>query len=284
MPEVIKAPPAIPPRYGFLASIQDTTSQDPEFRMALLDEFAWLPESCGAGGAFAVGCTPSSPTLTPPASQGVVNGHGFVVWSSDKCSTFGTLNRDWTGLARRRLLAVESFYIAQEVWSGAISIAQGYANRPLANVLSDTVTNGPAAIVSALAALDQAVATVGHGAPGLIHCTVQVLNHLVAALAVTRSGQQWITATGNIVVADAGYDGSGPDGTPAGSSQWMYGTSLMSVRLGAPEVSEPHTEISGINANYTFVIATRPVVVQWDHCVHIAAQVDVPIGLIGGVS
>jgi hypothetical protein len=281
MPEVITAPPARPPVYGFLALIQDSTSLDPQFRMALIDEFAWLPEACGIGGVFAVGCSPGNTALSIPASPSVVNGHGFVVWAGDKCSTFGTRNRDWQGLARRRLAATESALIAGEVWSGAIATAQGYANRPLASVLSDTVTNGPAAVVPALAAVEQAVATLGHGAPGLIHCTVQTLTHLSAAFAIYKTGNVWVTASGNVVIADAGYNGSGPDGTPAGSSQWMYGTSLMSVRLGPPDIGEPFVVW---DTNDEFVIAQRPVAVQWDHCVHVAAQVDIPVGLIGGVS
>lgn len=281
MPEVITAPFAQPPRYGFLTAVRDSTSDDPLFRMALIDEFAFLPESCGAGGAFAVNCEGGSSQLTLPTQAGVVTGHGFVVWASDKCSTFGTRNRDWAGLSRRRLLATESFSTAAEVWSGAITTAQGYANRPLTSVVSDTVTNGPAAIVPALAAVEQAVATLGSGAPGLIHCTVQALTHLVAAFAIQKAGNLWLTATGNVVIADAGYDGSGPGGTPAGATQWMYGTSLMTVKQGPIETSEPHVHIP---TNDEFVISTRPVVVVWDHCVHVAAQLDLPVGLIGGVS
>lgn len=281
MPEVIPAPPVRPPSYGFLTAIRDSTAEDPNFRLGQLGEFAWLSEACGAGGAFGVNCVGGSAAITIPASPGTVAGHGFIVWAGDKCSTFGTRERDWQGLARRRLAATESFMIAAEVWKGAVATAEGYSNRPLASVLSDTVTNGPAAVVPALAALEQAVATLGHGTPGLIHCTVQTLTHLMSAFAIVKAGNLWLTATGNVVVADAGYDGSGPDGTPAGSSQWMYGTSLMSVKLGPPIIGEPFIDS---NTNDEFVLAQRPVAVQWDHCVHVAAQVDIPVGLIGGVS
>lgn len=299
MPDVITAPPARPPLYGFLPALRDSTADDPGFRMGLLGEFAWLPEACGSGGAFAVGCAPGNTALVIPASPGTVLGHGWVVWAGDKCSTFGTRHRDWEGLARRRLSATESFYIAQETWKGTIATAQAYNNRPLASPLSDTLTNGPAAVVNALAALEQAVATSNHGSPGLIHCTVQVLTHLVSHYAVVKSGNLWITATGNVVVADAGYDGSGPDGQAASATQWMYGTSLMSVRLGIPEVGSPISFTTmreqGIvnvpgrpyidwNTNDEFVLAQRPVAVQWDHCTHVAVEVSVPVGLIGGVS
>lgn len=281
MPEVIPAPPVRPPLYGFLTAIRDSTAEDPEFRMGLISDFAWLPEACGSGGAFSVDCHPSNVAIVIPASPGVVTGHGFVVWAGDICSTFGTRHRDWKGLARRRLSATESFMIAAEVWKGTIGTASGYLNRPLASVLSDTVTNGPASIVQALAAVEQALATLGHGTPALVHCTVQVLTLLASAFAIQKAGNLWLTATGNVVVADAGYDGSGPDGTIAGASQWMYGTSLMSVKMGAPIIGEPFVDS---NTNYEFVIAQRPVAVQWDHCVHVAAQLDVPVPLVGGVS
>ena len=71
----------------------------------------------------------------------------------------------------------------------------------------------------------------------MIHCTPQVLTHLVDRGSVIKEGNVWVTPMGHIVVADAGYSGDGPDADAADStSQWMYGTSLLSVILGPVEI------------------------------------------------
>lgn len=125
----------------------------------------------------------------------------------------------------------------------------------------------------------------------MIHCTPQTLVRWVAASAVRLEGGQYLSPLGNIVVADAGYDGSGPGGVAAGASQWAYATGLISIRLSTPQVIPGDVETAQSIAqalnredNTLDVYAQRLALVQWDECCHIAAELDLAVCAIGGAS
>ena len=192
--------------------------------------------------------------------------------------------------------ASESYQLANELWDGAVTQAEtpDLDNRWLAaaDALSDTVTNGPSAVATALACVEQGLAETLYGQQGMVHVTPSVLQHLAARAYVRQDGNVWVTPMGHVVVADAGYSGSGPDGAPASTSQWMYGTSFIQIRLGPVEII-PGTldDARGLAAamdrqlNDIVVYAGRLAGYQWsNHCAHIAAEVDIPVCLVGGAS
>jgi hypothetical protein len=213
----------------------------------------------------------------------------------DECSTFGFEARDWEGRARRQLQANESLELAAELWDGAIATAATLSNRFFSgNVAwSDTVTNGPSSAVVALASLEQGMAELVNGQPGMVHCTAQALTHLVGSNLLTKEGGLWVTPSGHIVVADAGYSGDGPGADAAdATSQWIFGTSLLQVRLGPVElipgsIDDARNLAASMDRqlNDIVVIAGRMAGVQWaNHCGFIAGEVNVPIPLIAGAS
>ena len=296
--QAVDAPPARPPRYSLL--IAAPTVEDGARWQAGV---SFAPEGCGNGGRVAVDCIGGTDGLDPAENPDWVTGDAYAVWAADQCSTFGLRARDYAGRARRQLEATQSFQIAEELWSGSlvgepILLGSGVVNenRPLNSVDSDRVTTSAETPVEALALVVGALGRCGQGRQGMIHVTPQVLQHLIFESAVYRDGGLWYSAMGHLIVADDGYDGSGPGGEPAGSSQFIYGTSMMGVRLGevqmVPRLDEtgPDGEQIGWDAavdpatNLVTVIAQRLALVQWDRCCHIAAQVDVPVPAIGGAS
>jgi len=290
----VPAPQARPPQYGLLAAAP--TVDDPDLRV-LAGGWSFQPEGCGLSGRDAVACAGNVGVMDVAAGPEVVNGEAVWVWAGDECSSFGFTARDWQGRARRQLAATESYELADELWSGTVTTGEDpdLDNRFLAmpGANSDTVTTGPTAVGSALACAEQALAEALKGQQGMVHVTPQVLSHLAGEQRIVRSGNVWTTPMGHIVVADAGYDGSGPGGAAADANgQWLYATPMIQVRLGPVEVipgslqdAQSLAQALDRGVNTITVIAGRLAGFQWaNECAHIAAQVDVPVCAIGGAS
>jgi hypothetical protein len=288
----VQAPQARPPRYGLLAAAP--TVDDGDLR-ALAGGWEYQPEACGLSGRDSIACAGNVAAMDPSGQRpGIIEGDPIWLWAGDECSTFGFAARDWQGRARRQLAATESYELAAELWDGTVATADGLANPFLASAgaNSDTVTNGAADPVDALACIEQGLAELLRGQQGMVHVTPQLLTHLRAADAVAREGTVWTTTMGHIVVADAGYSGAGPGGAAAGASQWAYGTSMIQVRLGPIEVIPGSLDDArnlaaamDRSVNDIVVLAGRLAGLQWaNDCAHVAAQVDLGVCLVGGAS
>ena len=288
----ITAPPARPPRYGLLAAAP--TVADDDLRV-LASGWGYQPEGCGLGGIEELACAGNVTSMVPGTRPSEINGDPVWIWASDECSTFGHEARDWEGRARRQLAAVESFQLALELWDGTIATAAGSTNWFFSgNVAwSDTVTSGPSAIAIAVANVEAGLASLMSGQPGMIHMTPQVLTHAAAQSVIRREGNVWVSPMGHVVVADAGYSGDGPGSDVAdATSQWIFGSPMLQIRLGPIEIipgslNDARNLAASMDrqVNDITVFAGRLAGVQWaNHCGLVAAEVDYPIALIGGVS
>lgn len=275
----VAAPPAQPPLYGLIAAAPIVDDAD----MRWVAGVSFSPEACGSSGRDSIAfCGPGS-ALEIPDAPGIVDADPFLVWAGDKCGMRGYGSRDFAGRARRQLEATQSYQVANELWTGTVRTADSLVNRALVDSESDLLTAGAMPAPVALGMVEQALAVCGQGRRGMVHVTGQVLMELVGAQVVIRSGQVWTTPLGTIVVADAGYDGSAPGGTPAGATQFMYGTSMLRVRLGPVEVIPSDLrEAVDTATNTTRVYALRPALIEWDECCHVAAEVDTAVPVIGG--
>lgn len=250
------------------------------------DEVQYLPEAfCGTGEAQ----DPCSPGMfnQVQATPSVVHAKSFEVTAGDTCSTLGWAAHDFVGRATRALLAVESRQIAAEFWTGKLAVQAGWPNTYLASTGSDTVTNGPSSAATVLDCLEQALAECGNGQRGAIHCTPQ-LGSLWSGFGNTLRNVNGLILTyrGTIIIPDAGYDGSGPGGTPAtDGSQWTYATLLPTVRRGEVIVN-PSTFEEAIDRRLNTLTwyAHRMANVSVPGCCVLAAQVDLPLCLVGGAS
>lgn len=299
-PMRVEALPVQPPRFGasLLNALGSSVINDGRGARWTDGGITWTSEQCSDSGAEPIPCESGvADALEAATLPDAIEAEPFAVWAGDRCSPQGQNIADFTARARRQLAASESFQIARELWSGAIGDTEGFPQRELANTASDTLTNQPTAEVAALACVDSQVAVQGEGKRGMVHMTPQVFTHLLGHSVIFRDGGQWVTGLGNIVIADAGYDGSGPSGAAAGASQWIYGTSLLTVRLsdvwtvpgdlgeGDPaEQTRLLAQAIDRSVNTIEVFAWRAAVIQWDQCVHVAAEVDVAVCLPGGAS
>lgn len=287
----VQAPPSRPPRYGLLVAVPPVSDEDLH---VLAAGWTFQPEGCDISGIDTPDCAGNVGVMALDAQPSTITGSPLWVYSGDECSAFGYLAREWQGRARRRLAATESYEIALELWAGAVQQSESLNNKYLASPGgdSDTVTDGPSSILNAMANLEAALADTLRGQQGLMHMTPQLLTHAVASDLVRRDGNVWVSPMGHIVVADAGYTGSGPGDDPSDAGLWIYGTPMLQIRLGPVEVIPGDLDNAVALAasmdrdlNDIVVFAGRLAAVQWSvECAHIAAQTNIPLARIGGTS
>lgn len=287
----IAPPPATPPRYGFIAAaplIPSPIAQD------WMQGFQFNREECGGGNRVAINCRGGNdPRVVDDEQTGdtIVHGDPFLVWTERHCTTRGFAAADYEGRATRQLAATVSFELANELWTGTLRDSTNdpdvLDNAALNDIGSDTVTSGGVDPHLALGLLVGGLGQCSHGSRGMVHVTPQLLVELVRNGSVYRDGNLWLTPMGHIVVADDGYDGSGPGGRPASTTQWAYATSMIGYRVGP--VNVPGADENGaVKPSWTdrvrnrvLVYADQAVAYQWDECCHIAAEVTLPAPLVG---
>lgn len=282
----ISAPSPRPPKYGLVATAPTIDDQQ-EWH----DGARFAPEGCNASGRVAVGCRGDTTELDSNANPAVIGFDPFVVYATDWCSSFGFQSRDYKGRAQRALLAAQSFQIADELWSGSLNddATSPTDNRELVDPSSDVLTNGAVSPLDALACVEAGLASYGQGRQGMVHVTAQMLPYLVNNYVVRLDGTTYVTPNGHLLVPDAGYDGSGPllNGAPqpALTSQWMFGTSMLYLRMSDIEVPGDYTTNLDRSTNTVTFYAQRMVGVEWgDECAHVAAEINIAPCLTGGAS
>lgn len=273
----LQAPPAAPPRVGLIpAAIVNRGNESWE------QGFDFLPENCNAGGVLDPCDNTTTKDIDPNAS--LVDVDPFVVWAGFKCSALGYRAEDGEARARRALAAVESAQVAAEFWTGALSQSDAdINNRYLASPQSDVVSPGSAlSLTNGLACLEQALAECAAGR-GFVHATRQVVSLWHQGGSLRREGNLILTINDTIVVPDAGYDGTGPNGeAPHAGSVWAYATSPVDVRLSEVIVTGANPREFNRSVNTVEVRAERLAAVSFDGCCHIAVELDAPVCGIGG--
>lgn len=295
----IPAPQLQPPRMGLVRSaveVDDELTEDVQDREAAFDggvlQPSWAgglvfePASCETTGPRPTGCDIDPPLDPKEASDnpGNVEYEPFLVLGSDKCSVMDRA-RDRRERARLQLIATESWQIAREVWEGGVarSTDPDAPNLYLASAATDVLSAAPLGFVSALALLEQSLLDCMHGARGMIHASPYTVTLWDQAGLVRTTDQGIIlTALDTIVVADAGYTGSGPGEDPGDApepadlavSGWAYGTGLVHLRRGLIyEVGDETSQIDRATNSWE-VFVERPVAAYWSPCCQLGVNVS----------
>lgn len=186
-------------------------------------------DTCDTGAAY--------PTKTMPAMPSIIDFEPYAIWGGDKCSTYDR-GRPSADYATRNLLAGQSGAIAHELWAGTLAQAFTLPNPYLAGVAS-TIAGGAHSPIDAIAALEQVYADHGGRAQPTIHCTLATMDYWQSLFLFERQGNVFLTANDALVIADAGYPGSGPSGSaPSSGHVFAYISPGVQVRLGAISVLE----------------------------------------------
>lgn len=243
-------------------------------------------EGCGITETY----DPCSDELdfTPPTAEGNRDYVPFGIRAGDSCSAFDYKNRNYAARALQALSRCESFQIANEFWTGTRATASGWAdNEFLASPTSDNITEGGSLDpVPALACMEKALGVANCGSLSMIHADPSVVTHWASDGLVTNVDNVLRTQLGTIVVSDAGYPGTSPDGDdPTDGNVWIYGTGLFHVRLSPVQSIPDPTDFAAATSrpdNQITFWAQRIAAITWEQCAHIAAAVDIPACDVGG--
>lgn len=263
-------PPAAPPATGLVASAARPTIDRWELGLA------WQPERCGVGYRLASwGCDTTPPGYVPPR-LGSAYYRPVSLDVADECSTLGG-DLD-TARLLRLIEAVTPYAVARELWLGEATRDDPYTpprgveqtNPYLASAAADVVGGTPAEARAAVGRLEQAALEETRGQQVMLHVPVAALPHLDGY--VRPVGAQLITLAGSVLVADAGYPGTGPAGQPAGATAWAYATPPVQVLLSTPAViDDPAATTSRVNTRT--VLASRMVAAVFDPCALLATEI-----------
>ena len=196
-------------------------------------------------------CTGQTADVQAGVRGALVTAVPFGIQVVDECSTIG--KPDLEGRVRTLMSQVESAAIAREFWTGELAAkavasssgtvkADWQATAHLASSSTTTLTSGaPVSLRRGIGMLEDALGDNQAGAPGCLHMRRSTLVASGAALAgsLRVEGSQILTLTGQRLVADAGYPGTGPNGAaPAAGQAWIYATSR-------PTISRSDVQIIG---------------------------------------
>lgn len=275
--EAVDPVPAAPPRVGLIASARKGDALRLPARWN--NGFGYEPENyCGANGVV----DPCSSTKTfEPDNRDIVTVDPVVLWAGDACNTYASA-RDRAARARRRLEACQSKLLAGELWEGTQATASSFDNKFLASPDANTVSDTSLSPSDGLACLEQALAACSCSR-SMIHVTNGLMVYLARDNLVTRVGDVFVTANDTLVVADAGYTGTGPEGQPSVTGAvWAYGTDIVNVALDEVQVF-PKTDIEamgqtdGAYDNTLTYRAERLAAAWWDGCCHLAIAFDIDV-------
>lgn len=233
---------------------------------------AWRPERCftvaGFGPCNDTPAIPDEPDVTLPEVYPV----GYRV--SDECTTLGGALD--TSRVQRQADAVLSFELAQELWTGALSTADPvtvngspYVNPHLASADATTVASGATTIAGRLGALEQAAMDQAFGQQVFLHVPARYVLE-IGGLLVFR-GDSLYTPLGSVVIADAGYPGTGPAGT---GDSWAYATGPVAAFRSELELVTDMASTLDRRTNRRKVWGTRYIASAFDPCSHMAIDLE----------
>ena len=273
---VVDPPTIQPPRVSLLASAEEV-NDGARWTAGLTFE----PYGCGYNGGKMPVCVTEDTEYDDKSftsEHRVVEVEPFVAWYGDSCSAATFRSRDFADRASRAFLAAESALIARELWAGELAGSEGYPNPYFSDGNADVIGAGfPAGV--ALALLQQALADLVPGR-GMIHATRDVASLWYEAGGIRREGALLLDPFDNIIVADSGYPGTGPNGEPRDpGNAYAYATDLVQVRRdGQVRLLPGQDDYAAAMDRDTILIewrAERLVAAYWGGCAQVAIGVDV---------
>lgn len=263
--------PAAPPTSGLVAS-----SVRPDINR-WEQGLSWVPERCGVSYQLVPWCDePAAGFDAPRPGAAYYRPVGLRV--ADECSTMsGPVDME---RVRRVAEAAAPFAVARELWSGDLAQLDPHTvsgeERTNAYLASDAAEVVGAAAASALVGfgrLEQAAMEAAGGQHVMLHAPVALLPLLSDCF--RHVGQTLLTHAGNVLVADPGYPGTGPEGQPAGATQWVYATAPVAVLMSPVVVDDHEAHNVAATSNTRTVWTSRVVAALFDPCVHLATELTV---------
>jgi hypothetical protein len=226
--EVVLQPQLVPPSISLLTAVTVVDETGDRW----VNGIKYVPEDCDAGEIFEL-CD-NDPTTgfekTIAARGTAVTGTPYGAVVSDTCTTFSYKVADFQGRAMRKLLAMESSLVANELWTNSLGL-----NVPIAGAPNTTTIGTSVKLQLAIAYAEQAFIDCAPAVRPYIHLRPYLLEAMLGfeTKAIRREGNRWYTGMDSVVVPDMGYPGTGPTGQAVSATEeWLYVTGPVQVRHG----------------------------------------------------
>jgi len=272
----VTPPPAAAPPHSLIRAA--LTNRDGDADGNWVRGLAYVPETCGGYRAIS-DCTAEE--VDHGAGGDVPAQVDYRPWDlqvQDPCATtFGYSEEVVTDRLRRAADAIESYAIARELWEGELAQAEAAAsgNDPNLYLAQDPTVIGSSAVSPrrGLGLLQQHAGDAFHGQQVFLHIAREALPMFGPDL--IKVGNLLYTNLDNVVVADAGYTGTPPDGTSAAANvSWIYATGPVVVRRTPLVVdSANEAEIIDTRLNTLRRTAGKRVAATFDTCAYFAVPV-----------
>lgn len=267
----------LPPRVSLLTSapvVQVDTITGTRWALG----YSFRPQTCGTD-AQTFSLTTSYDKL-PGELPEIVEIEPFGVMTPATCSAFGhattEMQDELRAEARMKMRACESYQIAREFWTGT----KVPDNPHLASTDSEDITNAAQYttgmdVAPALACMEEALGDCQCGGQGMIHMSRRLFTAVATAFPlIRREGARILTGLDTMLVVDAGYTGTSPEGATDTTWEWMYGTGIVTVRTEAGEdIPRIVTQAVDRSVNTMTWYAEKAAAVDFDPCCHLAIKV-----------
>lgn len=276
--KVIQPTELVAPRFS-LVSAAGPNPADSEPDQRWENGVTFSPETCSDADAWwecpGVDGAPSADKDTLAVNPDPPAFWPWVVWHSDTCTTLDDWRtRGGRERAIRALEARESKQIAAEFAHGTIVTTGDFPNPWLGDANMVDLSAVPLSVLSALAEMQAALASCSPGR-GMIHAPIAVASVWYGLRLIEVDGDRLVDPFGNIIVADAGYDGAAPNGTVTAGEPWIYGTDVVRVWRGKPLITgDPDTAELVYETNSVEWRAERPAMVTFSPCCQLGVAVD----------
>lgn len=225
-----------------------------------------VPDPCTTGD------TPVAPNVFLPGQDEddddnpCVTFEAFVIDLLLEVPALRSPSQDIEGFLAVHSALARSVILAREAQTGSLT-----DESPSFVSTADTVTGFDATAVGALAAVEDALATRLQGGLGMIHVTPGMLTILNSGGGLNFDGVAYRTATGHVVVADAGYANAAPStGAVVAGRSWIYGTGQVMAKLGPVMTDSPFDIAHNVETHRVQQYG----LVMFEPCSVVAAAVD----------
>lgn len=272
----VQPTPAAPPTRssGLVATVGVTTESDTRW----VNGFTWRPETCFQGQTLPQ-CGSGLGTATGPTDGGLAYHLPTGLRVDFVCANrYGLNAAEENARTVRQLEAASSYLLARELWLGTATQAHNYVTPQTSPAVNGYLTDGNAQVIAgefepleALGLLEETARAALLGQFVHLHVPIVLLPTLGPSLTVLNG--TLYTPSGSKVIADPGYDGSGPAAaaaTPA--TVWMFATAPVQVRLGQ---AYSYT-VPTVANNTRLFVAERPAAASYDPCGHFGIAVALP--------
>lgn len=264
--------------YGILSAVEPVYLEDPHWQ---------------AGLEWETDCSVDASSTLPPCPEDVaekaVDGglifctaEPFTVLGSYKCSTGGRSAIEALNIATNRLNKNKEKSIERIFWTGISAVGNVNPSLQAGNSscgivpIDLTPELGPLSPIDGIATLESAMVECIPGGVGVIHLNFGVLAYIAAAHLLRERDGKFYTHTGQLIVAGAGYPGSGPGNIPAAPGEtWLFATGPLAVFASDVFFTPPKIDqaIERLKNDITF-FAEQTFSVIWDCCVY-AVKIEI---------